>query len=287
MHIRKHPARYVRAQAYQSGAITDAHRIYRDDVFLEFPTDTRMGLHLAYLRTFAVPRIAELLDRTGHTAAEPDRRAADTGLFMCEVINSGVESPRGRAVIRRLNELHRRWPIAIEDYRYILCTFIVVPTRFIDRYSWRPLTRAEREACTAFYFRLGELMGISNPPAHSYDEASQFLTDYEAAHVAPSSAGQHLLDKSRHIFTERLPRPIQPAGDRITAALIDNQRIVAALGLPKVSPPFERAVRAVFAGRAAITRRQEPITDSWFTPGQHKFEFYPGGYELSDLGPAR
>jgi hypothetical protein len=108
-----------------------------------------MGLLLAFWRTFAIPSIAQLLDATGETTQRTARRTDDTGILMFELIDHGFDHPRGRTAVRRLNHLHRRYPISNDDYRYVLGTFIVIGLRWIDRHGWRPLHTVERQAIYA------------------------------------------------------------------------------------------------------------------------------------------
>lgn len=49
-------------------------------------------------------------------------------------------------MVQALNRMHGRWPTAQEDFRYVLSAFVVAPTRWIDRWGWRPLQPCERTA---------------------------------------------------------------------------------------------------------------------------------------------
>lgn len=41
----------------------------------------------------------------------------------------------GRTAIRRINQMHRSYEISNEDMRYVLCTFVVMPKRWLDAYE--------------------------------------------------------------------------------------------------------------------------------------------------------
>ena len=145
----------------------------------DFPKDARIGLNLAFYRVFAIPRIANLLIRTGEMPGRPAKRSYDTGLVMYELITHGFDHPRGREMVRLLNRVHRPWPIIDEDYRYVLAAFIVVPMRWIERRGWRTLLPAEREASATFYRELGRRMRITDLPP-DYAAAAALLDTYEA-----------------------------------------------------------------------------------------------------------
>src|SRR5215469_16968422 len=97
--------------------VTDHEEIYRTVAQYEFGWETMLGLNLAFYRTFGIPAIAELLRSTGEMTERTRKRADDTGLLMYELITNGLESEHGRAAVRRLNQIHRRFQIAPDDYR--------------------------------------------------------------------------------------------------------------------------------------------------------------------------
>ena len=68
-----------------------------------FPWDTNRALELALLKTFCLPSISGLLQRTGEFEQRPRKRYDDTGLMVAELLRLGPDSPGGRAVIQRLN----------------------------------------------------------------------------------------------------------------------------------------------------------------------------------------
>jgi len=281
---RVHPQRYALSRATaQLDPAREAHQIYRAQAMLDMKWEMRLGLNLALYRTFAVPRIAGLLAATGEMAGNPHKRAFDTGLWMYELIEHGMEHERGREVVRGLNRMHRRYAIADEDYRYVLATFVVVPTRFIDDVGWRACTPVEREAVAAFYARLGQLMGIPDVP-DSYDAFAAFFEAYEAENVAYSEAGAAQMHATGGVIAEMLPRRLRPLAEPVTAALLEP-RLRAALGLRQPPPLARQLVRMALRLRAARERRRPPRTEGWFVPGRQVRGVYPQGYDLHDLGP--
>jgi len=281
---RAHPQRYaLRDTLARLDPVADAHAIYRSQALVDLQWETRFGLMLAMYRTFAVPRLANLLAHTGEIAHNPNKRSFDTGLWMYELIEHGLEHERGREVVRGLNRMHRRYTIADEDYLYVLATFVVVPTRFVDDVGWRTTTATEREAVAAFYARLGALMAIPNIP-QGYAGFARFLDAYEAEHVAYSEAGAAQMRATSTVIADLLPPRLSRLGVPGTAAMLEP-RIAAALGLAPPPRGLRTLLRLALRVRGARERRREPRTAGWFVPGRRVRGVYPEGYQLSDLGP--
>lgn len=238
---------------------------------------------MALYRTFAIPRIAELLHHTGEIERNPLKRSMDTGLIMYELIDAGVESDRGREVIRSLNRMHRRWPIEDEDYVYVLTTFIVVPARWTAAHGLRPYTQEEETAATVFYREVGRRMGIRELPA-SYEDASQFLDSYEATRFGWSSAGAALMASTDHALRVLLPGPLQSASSTLVGVMMED-RMCDALGLHRPSPLARWAFgRAMELRRAKARFRRKSPSEPIFKPGISGSSVYPSGYQIKDLG---
>ncbi|MCW2539641.1 MAG: hypothetical protein JWN95_1366 [Frankiales bacterium] len=264
-------------------ALARAHEIYRYAAMFDLVRDFRVGLNLAFYRTFAVPRIAELLVRTGEMQRQPHKRSMDTGLFMYELIEAGFESERGLRVVDALNKMHQRWPIDPEDYRYVLLTFVVVPTRWINSYGPRPLSDRETDAILYFYRELGRRMAIVNLPA-TYQDAEQIFDEYELKNVRFSSAGQALMQTTEDVMARQLPGPLKSAGRLLTRLILDDY-VARAIGLKPAPRTGQALMRAVARIRRRRNARRTPRNESWFQPGRRVDGVYPGGYEFEELGP--
>lgn len=262
--------------------VTDSHAIYRLTALYEFPFDVRMGLLLAFWRTFAVPSIAGLLARTGETTERPARRADDTGILMYALIEHGPDDPRGRAAIRRMNQLHHRFAISDDDYRYVLGTFIFSGIRWIDRHGWRELCCHERQAIHHFYTGIGRRMNIPGLPA-TLDDYAAWYDRYEAEHFTATPAAAALMAATKGLLSD-LPRPLVPAGRRIADALLDEP-LRLATGVPR--PPWW--ARATLAAGLSTRRR---LLRHAFTPrddsdpaASPSAKTYPDGYDIASVGP--
>jgi hypothetical protein len=250
-------------------------RIYRDLVMREFWWEARLGLQVAFYRTYAVPGIARLLMSTGELTGRPLKRGYDTGIIMYELIYHGFDHPRGKAMVSLLNRTHRAHGIPDDQYRYVLGALMFVPTRIIDRFGRRRLSDVERAATFAFYRRLGELMHIGGLP----ETAEEFESFFDGYEMGFSEAGAQLFQSSKTLVVQRTPRPLRGVAAAVNYVLLDEP-VRRALGLPRPGRPTALAAR-ILLWLGSRTRRRGK--DAWF-PGRAN-PVYPGGYTLDEIGP--
>ncbi|MFY1693372.1 oxygenase MpaB family protein [Plantactinospora sp. WMMB782] len=279
------PGRFDRLREIRTlDPVRDCHRIYRTTALWEFPFDVRMGLLLAFWRTFAVPSIAELLAATGETTHRTERRADDTGILMYTLIEHGLDHPLGRAATRRLNQLHRRYAIDNDDHRYVLGTFVFVGTRWIDRHGWRPLCCHERTAIYHFYAELGRRLRIADIPPDLAGFA-RWYDAFEAERFAATPAAGRLITATKGLLAE-LPKPLVPVGARVADALLDPP-VREAVGVP-APPCWARALLAgALAGRARYLRHVAAPRRQQYLAGGLRARTYPDGYDIATVGPAQ
>lgn len=262
----------------------DWDTLYQRHVFYEFPSELHTGFQLAFLRAFADPAMAAVLQKSGRLTADPMLRAYRTRTFMQEIIYGCITDERAAVFVRRMNRIHGAFPITQEQLTYILCAFIVVPTRHLDHTGWRAVTPHEREAATRFYGRLGRQMDIAAIP-ESYETAARTLDDYEKTHLAPSEAGTALARGLVDAIGGRLPRPMRPLAPALFAADLRSPLVADALGLS--GAPHARVAglltQARVIGHRVRARRTPPPKRSDFTPGQPIGSYFPNGYSLEDL----
>ena len=134
----------------QLDPVRDSHEISLHVSAYDFPWDNLQALSFALFRTYAVPSIGRLLDETGEFTRRVQKRYDDTGILLEEVQKHGFAHRRGRAAVRRINQMHGRYDISNDDLRYVLATFVVVPKRWMDDYGFRslPRTRSRRPPTT-------------------------------------------------------------------------------------------------------------------------------------------
>ncbi|MEY9911035.1 uncharacterized protein (DUF2236 family) [Catenulispora sp. MAP12-49] len=261
--------------------VADHEEIYRTVAQYEFGWETMLGLNLAFYSTFGIPAIAELLHSTGEMTERTRKRADDTGLLMYELITNGLEAERGRAAVKRLNQIHRRFTIADDDYRYVLATFVVVPTRWIARTGWRPLCCHERTATVEFYRRLGELMHVTDIPS-DYAAFEKVLDTYEAEHFAHTAAAEALMTATRGLFAGRLPDRLKGLAGPVADTLLPPT-LRTAVGAPTPALPVRMLVGGLLRARATAEAWKAPRTEPYLKLGTAPS--YPDGYRVEELGP--
>ena len=68
----------------------DHQRIIFLSTCYDFPYDTTRALEFALFRTFCIPSISALLDRTGEFSQRPQKRYDDTDIIVSELLEWGA-----------------------------------------------------------------------------------------------------------------------------------------------------------------------------------------------------
>ncbi|MBM0275504.1 oxygenase MpaB family protein [Micromonospora tarensis] len=257
--------------------------IYQTMLRYEFPWDMKLGLNLAFNRSFSIPAIAAVHIATGELTEHTQKRIDDTGLLMYEMVLNGFEQPRGRDALRRVNQIHRQYDISNDDFRYVLGCLVVIPTRWLREYGWRPPCCHERQATYLFYRELGRRMGITDIPG-SYQEFETWFNAHDAAHLRPNDDAAAIERATRMLMLTRIPPVLGPLGNALVSAMYDASLRRAM----RVEPPAW-PVRAGLHGALKVRSRLQrwlgtPRTTAMFADGITT-RSYPNGYEISQLGP--
>ena len=261
---------------------TDFVEIYRNVVMYEFPWDMNQALSFALFRTYAVPGIGRLLDRTGAFTREVQKRYDDTALLLEPPTRLGFDHPESRAAIRRINTMHRAYDIPDHEFRYVLSTFVVVPKRWLDAYGKRPLTATELEASVHYYRTLGRHMNIRDVP-ETYAGFEELMDSYEAEHFGYDEGARRVADATLALMQTFYARAVQKPAGLFAKALMD-QPLREAFRYDAPPAAVQQASRAALRARGLALRafpaRKSPkrIEDiSWIRS-------YPDGYDLEKLG---
>lgn len=234
----------------------DCVDIYRQLVTLEFPWDFTRSLELALYRTYAIPSIGRLLAQTGEFGQRAQKRYDDTSLLLDATLEHGFDSERGRTALRRINAMHRAYDISNDDMRYVLCTFVVMPVRWIEEYGWRRLTDHELRACVAYYRQLGARMGIKDT-WETYAEYSDFLDAYEAEHYVFDPDARSVGDATLDLLVSWGPRFAAPLVRSGARALMDDA-LLRAFDYPAAPAALRAGARAALKLRARTQRLLPP-----------------------------
>lgn len=266
-------------------AALDAEKDHVEIVYLigsyEFPWELQRSLEFALFRTFAVPSIAELLDRTAQFQNAGQKRYDDTSLLIAEITEHGYDSERGRAAIRRMNQLHRRFDISNEDYLYVLSTFIFEPIRWNPILSWRPSTDHENRANYYFWREIGRRMNIKDIP-ESLEAFDAFNRDYEKKYFRHTPHTERVGRASLATFTGWFPPFLHPLVRSAIYALMDDP-LREAFGFPKMPAWYTALLKGALRLRAQIVKRL-PRRKKPFSLTREPNRTYPKGYEIDELG---
>lgn len=187
----------------------------------EFPWDTLQALSFALYRTYAVPSIGRLLDETGEFDNNTQKRYDDTSILLEEPLVKGFDDPDARTAIRRINQMHGSYDISNDDMRYVLCTFVATPIRWIDQYGYRPMMTQEKVAAANYYRTLGRHMGIKDIP-ETWQEFGAALDEYEAEHFAFDEGGRRVADSTKDLMGSFYPAPLGPLLDVFARSVMDQ-----------------------------------------------------------------
>ncbi|MBP1782727.1 hypothetical protein J3R08_002577 [Micromonospora sp. HB375] len=257
--------------------------IYQTTLRLEFPWDMKLGLNLAFNRSFSIPAIAAVHVGTGELTERTQKRIDDTGLLMYEMVLNGFDQPRGRDALRRVNQIHRPYNIPNEDYLYVLGCLVVIPTRWLERYGWRRPCCHERRATYLFYRELGRRMGITEIPS-SYEECEVWFDAYDAAHLTPNDDAAVIERATRSLLLGRVPRLLAPLGNELVSAMYD-ERLRHATRVDAPVWPVRAGLHLALKVRARLQQRfGAPPKAPLFADGI-RTKTYPDGYEIRELGP--
>ena len=262
--------------------IKDHQRIVFLSCCYEFPFDTTRALEFALFRTFCVPSISALLDRTGEFQNRAQKRYDDTDILINELIERGYDSVRGRRALRRINQQHGRFAIANEDFLYVLSTFVYEPIRWNARFGWRLMCASERLALFHFWREIGRRMNIKDIPT-DYDEFEKFNRYYEKTHFRFSETNRRVGAATRELFVNWFPSLCAPLVRRSINALLDDS-LIEVFGFDRPSAIMRRTVtgvlrlRGIAAGLLPPRRHPRLHTDL-------RYPSYPDGYVIEELGP--
>ncbi|MBW5420202.1 DUF2236 domain-containing protein [Streptomyces sp. BG9H] len=260
----------------------DFLEIYRLTATFEFPWDYTRALELALYRTYAVPSIGRLLADTAELTGRTQKRYDDTALLLDTVVEHGFGSDEGRTAIRRINQMHRSYDISNDDMRYVLCTFVVMPKRWIDSYGWRRLSRHETAAGAAYYRTLGQHMGIKEIP-RTYEEFENCLDDYEEANFGWDEGAREVSDATLDLMASWYPRPLAPVMRSATLALLDEP-LLRAFRYDQPGAVTRSLVRGAVRLRGRAVRLMPPRSAPHYARQNWEIKGYPGGYEVAQLG---
>ena len=247
----------------------------------DFPWDVEQSLSLAFFKTYGIPTISALLDRTSEFRNRPQKRYDDTKLILAEIFDYGMDSTRGREANRRMNQMHVRFDISNDDYLYVLSTFVLVPGRWNDRYGWRPYSKKERRAGLNYWRELGKRMNIRDIP-NDVDDLDRWSRAYEKANSRYADSNRRVADDTLNLFLSWYPAPLRPVVRLGVLSLLEDY-LLDAFGYKHPPRWFRWMVELSLGIRARVLpwlpRRRHPHLVT-----KERMRSYPMGYAIEQLG---
>lgn len=248
----------------------------------DFPWEMNRALELAVLKTFCVPRIAQILRKTGEFVHRPQKRYDDTSLILGNIMKWGYDSPRGQAAIAKMRHIHQQYDICNEDFLYVLSVLIYEPVRWNQCYGWRLFTKTEKQSLFQFWQAVGKQMGIRNIPP-TFETFEHFNQTYEAAHFCYSPDNQIIGEAVLALMQSWLPSLLAPIVPFLVKATI-NAPMRDALGWSQPPQPVCWAVHQGLRWSRKGVRWLPRRRLAHFAVDTPNIT-YPHGYRLEDLGP--
>ncbi len=250
----------------------------------EFSWDSIRSLEIALYRTYCVPSISSLLDRTGEFHQRTQKRYDDTSILVAEMCEWGYYEGRGKEALDRMNWAHSHYKISNDDYLFVLSTFTYEPIRWIEKFGWRKLCDVEKKGYYYFWREVGKRMGIKDIPP-SYEEFEKFNLEYEGTKFVYADTNHRVGSYTRDLFASWFPRIFTPMVRQGIYATLDD-RMLESFGFPKPFPGMRALVRGVLKLRGRIVRLLPPRKEPhFFTDDRNRT--YPQGYKIAKLGPPK
>ncbi|MBD2194526.1 MULTISPECIES: oxygenase MpaB family protein [Calothrix] len=266
----------------QLDPVKDHHQIYTLMYGYEFPWEMTRAMEVALMRTYCIPKISQLLDKTGQFYHRPQKRYDDTGIIIGEIAKWGYDSDRGKQAMQRMNAIHSRFKIDNADFLYALSTFIYDPIRWNASFGWRLMCEQEKLATFYFWREVGKRMHIQDIP-ETYEEFERYNSDYEKANFRYSHTNKLVGEATRDLFLSWFPGWMSFALKPAVYALLDDT-MLDAFGF-EYPHPFLRSLLANILKIRARLLRLFPSRNQPYFFIDHPIRSYPNGYDIANIGP--
>lgn len=229
------------------------------------PIAVHAGYLIGFSRQVAVPGIAHVIYRggAGENLRDVAGRTDDSLALLGAFFHWGHSSPRGRAAIARMEQIHKRFAITDEQKLYTLATLIFEGERIGRQLGFTPFTANQREASWRFWRGVAEQMPLGGLPPTA-EELWRWMLEYEREHWRYTDDGRRVVDRFFEDWTTRwFPRPARGLGRQILLALMDED-LRAVLRLEDPSRRVEWLLRACARANLPLTQvRPLPTDRSW------------------------
>jgi len=228
-----------------------------------FRSEARVLELLSINRVAVAGPLAGFVRSTREAESNGVARFYDTFTLFANYFEWGRDSKRGRAAIRRMNEIHGRYTIPNEGMKYVLLQMAFTWLDGADRIAHRPILTVERRGFFHAVVEMGRDMHIEDID-HDYDAMVAWFRAFNRAHAefAPFKRDffETIVDRSVPTDVPAVLRRALHAAARV--AMDEDYR--SALGYEDPSPADGSSVRSVFSalGTAASALPYTPFLRS-------------------------
>lgn len=248
----------------------------------EFRSEMKVFSILYELRAIVAANTNSFFLATREFSERSVKRIVDTVILFANPLEWGLDSYRGKVCIQKINEIHGRYYIPNDAFKFVLAGIMFIPEDWNSRFGWRPFTQIEKLGWFHSLVKVGRAMNIQEV-TDSYEDMKSWYLDLCQRYAQPSVHKRKLFDQVVGQLLACYPEQIRPLLlTAILAGMDDVYRI--ATGYP--TPPQEvcNATKSVFftIGHLGSTLPRIP----WFRTLQSN-AVYPLGYKLEELGVNR
>jgi len=272
--------RYARLRRIeQLDPVRDCVEVYH--LMLEdFQVARQFMVTAGFFMTYAVPPISRILRDTEELQHRILKRLVDTMLLGESFHKHGFAPGPGRDAIRRVNQMHRKYPIRQKDFAGIGCMEVFTNVWFAETYGWRPVTAAEKTAAAAFNKQLAINMG-HGPAPDTYEDCKQFFMDYLDSELGYEPQNKMLADNLMTFLVADTPAFLRPVMRDLFLAAGYDDRIIVSCGY---SPP-NRLMKILCRLFLRVFARLDPCIDGPSAAALRLVRrVYPNGYQIKKLG---
>lgn len=262
--------------------VRDCDRIF-NFITYDFRAEIKIFAVLYELRAIISSNLPTFFLSTDEFNQRSVRRVIDTVLLFANVLEWGIDSERGRTSIERINEIHGRYYIPNEGFRFVLSGIMFIPHEWNQRFGWRKFSEVEKLGWFHAFLKMGRAMNIENL-TDDFDEMYAWYLDYSQRHASFSPVKRRLFDNIVTQVLAEYPTSVRPVLlTAIVAGMDDVYHITS--GYPAPPPEVYDTMKSVFytLGHLGNVLPRGP----WIRSLQTNV-VYPYGYRLDEMGvPAR
>ena len=236
-----------------------------------------------FLFTFAAPRMSRILSASKQVEHHTAKRFVDTSMLTGAIMKHGLGPGEGRDAARRVNAMHRQYDIHPQDFIAVGCDVPVMSLELADRFGWRPVTDAEREAVYIHYSKEARAFGSHQPMPDTIEGARAFWENYNDTELAFEPQNKELTDALLAFMPTLVPKAMRGIINPIVTAQVDP-RILEACGIPKPSRARRWMSNTMLKAMAKADPKPDVEGSGRGAMDALKAELYPNGWTIQSLG---